>query len=617
MPGVPTGTTILALRYADGVVVAGDRQATEGYQVAHRRIEKVFKTDDYSAVAIAGAAGPAIEMARLFQTELEHYEKVEGDGLSLEGKANKLGQMIRMNLPMAMQGLVVVPIFAGFDLRRGEGRIFNYDVTGGRYEETDYAATGSGGKDAARPLKKLLPAPGRPAPTRCRWAAEALVDAAEEDVGDGRPRLHPRDLPDREGRSPRDGFEDVAGGRGARPVRGRPGRAATGALIDAAALLRLARADDEGQGRVCPQGHRPRPVHRRRSSTQDGVLLVAENPSTLLHKICEIYDRIAFAGVGKYNEFENLRIAGVRHADLRGYSYHREDVHARRRSPTPTRRRSATIFTEELKPFEVEVLVVEVGDGTQRQERDVPCPLRRLDRGRAQLRGDGRPGGGDPPLPQGSLPGGARPSPTAVRRGHPRADGHAEQDADGPRPRGRRARPEASSAGSSGASPTASCATILGRPDPAGGRPAHGDLMKRRIFGLENEYGLTCTLNGQRRLSPDNVARYLFEKVIPGRSQRQRLPGERRPALPRHRLPSGVRDARVRRRHGPGRPRQGGRAHPRGPPAPRPSSGSARRASAGTSPVQEQHRLGGQLVRVPRELPRGAATARSSAWPRL
>src|SRR5262245_50737059 len=134
--GVPTGTTILALRYADGVIVAGDRQATEGYQVAHRRIEKVYKTDDHSVVAIAGAAGPAIEMARLFQTELEHYEKVEGDGLSLEGKANKLGQMIRMNLPMAMQGLVVVPIFAGYDVRRGEGRVFKYYFTGGRCEET-------------------------------------------------------------------------------------------------------------------------------------------------------------------------------------------------------------------------------------------------------------------------------------------------------------------------------------------------------------------------------------------------------------------------------------------------------------------------------------------------
>ena len=150
-PGVPTGTTILAIRYADGVVVAGDRQATEGYQVAHRRIEKVYKADDHSAVAIAGVAGPSIEMARLFQTELEHYEKVEGDGLSLEGKANKLGQMIRMNLPAAMQGLVVVPIFAGFDLKRGEGRIFKYDITGGRYEETEYYATGSGGRTPARP----------------------------------------------------------------------------------------------------------------------------------------------------------------------------------------------------------------------------------------------------------------------------------------------------------------------------------------------------------------------------------------------------------------------------------------------------------------------------------
>jgi proteasome beta subunit len=184
--GVPVGTTILALRYVDGVVVAGDRQATEGYQVAHRRIEKVYRADEHSAIAIAGAAGPSIEMARLFQTELEHYEKVEGDGLSLEGKANKLAQMIRMNLPMAMQGLVVIPIFAGFDLKRGGGRIFKYDITGGRYEETEYYATGSGGKDARTTLKKLY----RPECSRSdalRIAAEALVDAAEEDVGTGGP----------------------------------------------------------------------------------------------------------------------------------------------------------------------------------------------------------------------------------------------------------------------------------------------------------------------------------------------------------------------------------------------------------------------------------------------
>ena len=202
MPGVPTGTTILALRYADGVIVAGDRQATEGYQVAHRRIEKVYKTDEYSAVAIAGAAGPAIEMARLFQTELEHYEKVEGDGLSLEGKANKLGQMIRMNLPMAMQGLVVVPIFAGYDLRRAEGRIFNYDVTGGRYEETDYAATGSGGKDARTTLKKLFRT-GRVARRRAPLGGRGARRRGGGGRRDGRPRFRPRDLPDREGDHPR------------------------------------------------------------------------------------------------------------------------------------------------------------------------------------------------------------------------------------------------------------------------------------------------------------------------------------------------------------------------------------------------------------------------------
>jgi proteasome beta subunit len=208
MPGVPTATTILALRYIEGVIVAGDRQATEGYQVAHRRIEKVFKTDDYSAVAIAGAAGPAIEMARLFQTELEHYEKVEGDGLSLEGKANKLGQMIRMNLPMAMQGLVVVPIFAGYDLRRAEGRIFNYDVTGGRYEEADYAATGSGGKDARTTLKKLHRTGGSRADALL-WAAEALIDAAEEDVGTGGPDFIRGIFPTVKAIT-RDGFLDVA-----------------------------------------------------------------------------------------------------------------------------------------------------------------------------------------------------------------------------------------------------------------------------------------------------------------------------------------------------------------------------------------------------------------------
>ena len=184
----PEGTTVLALRFVEGVIVAGDRRATEGFQIAHRSIEKVFAADDMSAVAIAGAAGPAVEMVTLFQTELEHYEKVEGERLSLEGKANKLSQMIRSNLPMAMQGLVVVPLFAGFDQARVEGRIFKYDVTGGRYEEDDYHATGSGGKDARSSLKKRFKA-DLTRDEAVKIAIEALFDAADEDVGTGGPDL--------------------------------------------------------------------------------------------------------------------------------------------------------------------------------------------------------------------------------------------------------------------------------------------------------------------------------------------------------------------------------------------------------------------------------------------
>ena len=185
---VPHGTTVLAVRYRDGVIMAGDRQATAGYQVASRRIEKIFKADDFSGVGIAGAAGPAVEMAKLFQTELEHYEKVEGDSLSLEGKANKLGQMIRMTLPAAMQGLAVVPIFAGYDDKTGVGRLFKYDITGGRYEETNFDAQGSGAKDARDSLKKLWKRDmGRE--DSLRVGLEALLDAADEDVGTGGPDL--------------------------------------------------------------------------------------------------------------------------------------------------------------------------------------------------------------------------------------------------------------------------------------------------------------------------------------------------------------------------------------------------------------------------------------------
>ncbi|MGH9100776.1 MAG: proteasome subunit beta [Acidimicrobiales bacterium] len=177
-------TTVVALRCVQGVVMAGDRRATEGYSIAHRAMDKVFPADRFSAVAIAGAAGPAIEMVRLFQVQLEHYEKVEGVSLSLEGKANQLAQMVREHLPMAMQGLAVVPLFAGYDERRGIGRIYTYDVTGGHYEEADFQATGSGGRDA-RTTIKLGFKEGMNAPEAIELAIEALFEAADEDAGTG------------------------------------------------------------------------------------------------------------------------------------------------------------------------------------------------------------------------------------------------------------------------------------------------------------------------------------------------------------------------------------------------------------------------------------------------
>jgi proteasome beta subunit len=191
---VPHGTTVLGLKYADGVIMAGDRRATSGYTVADAKMRKVFAADDYSAIAIAGAAGQAIEMVKLFQLELEHYEKITGDRLSLEGKANRLAQMIRSNFPLAMQGLVVVPLFGGFDHATGEGRIFYYDATGGRWEEDDYQTTGSGGQPAKNSLKKRWH-PGLSRPDALRVAVEALVDAAEDDVATGGPDPNRRIFP--------------------------------------------------------------------------------------------------------------------------------------------------------------------------------------------------------------------------------------------------------------------------------------------------------------------------------------------------------------------------------------------------------------------------------------
>ena len=190
----PHGTTIVATPFDGGVVMAGDRRATMGNVIAQRDIEKVFPADEFSAVGIAGSAGLAVEIVRLFQTELEHYEKIEGTTLSMDGKSNRLAALIRSNLGMAMQGLAVVPLFAGYDLATSKGRIFSYDVTGGRYEETAFHAVGSGSLFARGSLKKLY----RDDLTseECATAAiQALYDAADDDSATGGPDLTRRIFP--------------------------------------------------------------------------------------------------------------------------------------------------------------------------------------------------------------------------------------------------------------------------------------------------------------------------------------------------------------------------------------------------------------------------------------
>jgi proteasome beta subunit len=194
VPETPHATTIVSVAFEGGVVMGGDRRATMGNLIAHREMEKVFPADDYSCVGIAGTAGLAVEIVRLFQVELEHYEKIEGALLSLDGKANRLTTMLRGNLGMAMQGLAVIPVFAGYDLERRVGRMFSYDITGGRYEEHEYHSVGSGSLFARGSLKKRW-RPGLAADEAVRVVVEALRDASDEDTATGGPdnqrRIYP------------------------------------------------------------------------------------------------------------------------------------------------------------------------------------------------------------------------------------------------------------------------------------------------------------------------------------------------------------------------------------------------------------------------------------------
>ncbi len=190
----PHGTTIVAVEYAGGVLMAGDRRATMGNLIANRDMEKVFAADEYAVVGIAGTAGLAVELVKLYQVELEHYEKIEATLMSVEGKANRLATMIRGNLGNAMQGLTVVPLFAGFDLDDRLGRIYSYDVTGGCYREHDHHSIGSGSLFARGSLKKLW-RPGLDEPSAVRVAVEALYDAADDDSATGGPDLGRRIWP--------------------------------------------------------------------------------------------------------------------------------------------------------------------------------------------------------------------------------------------------------------------------------------------------------------------------------------------------------------------------------------------------------------------------------------
>jgi len=183
---LPHGTTVLAAMFDSGVVIAGDRMASDGHSVSSRRMDKVIQTDFHSALAISGAVGPCLEMAKLFSTELEFYEKIEGRQLSLSGKANKLGMMVRGNLSLAMQGLAVIPLFAGFDLGQGRGRVFKYDVAGGQTEEPDFVTTGSGSIHCKGALKRAY-RPGMDRDQVVTMAVSALFDAAEDDLATAGP----------------------------------------------------------------------------------------------------------------------------------------------------------------------------------------------------------------------------------------------------------------------------------------------------------------------------------------------------------------------------------------------------------------------------------------------
>ena len=298
---------MLAIRFAGGVVMAGDRRATAGYMIASRRIEKVFPADDFSGVAIAGAAGPAVEMVKLFQVQLEHYEKVAGRRAQPRGQGQPARPAgARPTCPRRCRASSVVPLFAGYDEARGRGRVFSYDVTGGRYEEIDYQAQGSGSVHARNWIKAGW-RDDMPADEVIELAIKALFAAADEDVATGGPDLV------------RGIFPTVAVIDADRLPRARPTtRSPNAARPSCEGPERGGRRGMSMPFYVSPEqvmkdraDYARKGIARGRSlvalECTDGVVIVADNPSRTLPKISEIYDRIAFAAVGLYNEFQLLR----------------------------------------------------------------------------------------------------------------------------------------------------------------------------------------------------------------------------------------------------------------------------------------------------------------------
>ena len=373
---LPHGTTIVALKFPGGVLIAGDRRATQGNMIASRDVQKVYITDDYTATGIAGTAAIAVEFARLFAVELEHYEKIEGVPLTFAGKVNRLATMVRGNLGAALQGFVALPLLVGYDLDdpnpRGGGRIVSFDAAGGwNFEDEGYQSVGSGSIFAKSSMKKLY-SQVVDADSALRVAVEALYDAADDDSATGGPDLVRGIYP----------TAVVIGADGAVEVAGAAHRRAGPEVIESRSRADTFGPDASGpatdaRGELVsfPYFISPEQAMRERSELArkgiasgrsvvalayaGGVLFVAENPSRSLQKVSELYDRVGFAAVGRFNEFDNLRRGGIQYADTRGYAYDRRDVTGRQLANVYAQT-LGTIFTEQAKPYEVELCVAEV-----------------------------------------------------------------------------------------------------------------------------------------------------------------------------------------------------------------------------------------------------------------